>query len=375
MKVYVYPADLAGCGYYRLIWPAKALQKMGHDVKLVHPQNRRLGGRKDANGNLIGIDIPSDADVIVFQRVASRMIIDGIKIMRQNGVAVVIDIDDDMNAIHQHNPAWAMLHPRSTGATEEYNWENARKSCEAATLVTVSSDALLSRYAPHGRGMILRNCIPEILTRIPHIETPGVIGWGASLHSHPDDPQVVGTAMMKIAREGYKFKLVGPPRGVREAFKLDEEPLSTGPVSMSNYPHEITKLSVGIAPLNDTRFNRAKSWLKMLEYAALGVPCIGSPREEYRRIHALGVGVLANNPREWYRHAKRILSDDSLRGEMSDAGRAAVAQLTIEGNAWRWAEAWARAFEIERGPLNIKRTTNGPLPTTTAAATNGTGRT
>lgn len=362
MRVVVYPADLGGCGYYRLIWPGKVLQGGGHDVKLVHPkQAQKLTGGTDENGRLVQISAPKDVDVIVFQRVSSKIIVDAIKIFRDHGIAVVIDIDDDMSAIHPSNPAWTALHPKSTTGTAEYDWESARRACEAATFVTVSTDALLRRYAPHGRGVVIRNCVPEVFTRIQHTTEARTIGWGGSMHSHPDDPQVVGTAMAKLAREGYNFKIVGPPRGTKLAFTLDDEPASTGVLSIDRYPHALGKLEVGIAPLNDTRFNAAKSWLKMLEYAALGVPCIGSPRDEYRRIHALGVGLLASNPREWYRHGKSLLDSESLRAEVAASGRAAVAQLTIEGNAWRWLEAWTKALEIQRktgagiSPLGIRK--------------------
>lgn len=357
MKVYVYPADVGGCGYYRLIWPSLALKRAGHEVKIVHPSHhQKMTGGKDATGRLVQISAPSDADVIVFQRLTSEAIVEGIEIMRQNGIAVVIDIDDDMDAIDSRNPAFAVLHPKTMGKFSEYNWENAKRACAAATLVTVSTQALLPRYATHGRGVVLHNCVPEALLKIDHAgrAEPRTIGWGGSLHSHPDDPHVCGPAMGRLQRLGHRFKVVGPPHGIGKAFQLDEAAVCTGPVPIGNYPHEVTKLSVGVAPLADTRFNGAKSWLKMLEYAALGVPCIGSPRNEYRRLHARGVGLLARDPRDWYRLGRMLLEDDARREELSQAGRAAVAGLTIEGNAWRWWEAWVRALEIERGPLGVR---------------------
>lgn len=359
MRVYVYPADLGGCGYYRLIWPALHLKKLGHDVRLVHPDHhQKMTGGKDVTGRLVQISVPSDADVMVFQRVSSETMPDAIRIMRQHDVAVVIDIDDDMHAINSTNPAFHVLNPSTKGKVAEYNWENAKRACEEATYVTVSTQALLPRYAPHGRGQILHNCVPEVMLKINHEETPPAsIGWGGSLHSHPDDPMVCGPAMGRLQRAGYRFKIVGPGHGIRKAFQLDDEPVVTGPVPIGNYSHEISKLAVGIAPLSDTRFNGAKSWLKMLEYAAVGVPCIGSPRNEYRRIHARGVGLLAASPKDWYRLGKMLMDDPDRRSEMSREGRAAVAGLTIEGNAWRWWEAWSRALEIQRGPLGLKRST------------------
>lgn len=355
MRAYVYPADMGGCGYYRLIWPAMVLKAQGHDVRIVGPQHaKRITGIPDGNGKLVSASAPTDADVMVFQRVASKQMVDAFQIFRHNGIAVVVDIDDDMSAIAQSNPAWAALHPTSGGRTADYDWNTARKICETASFVTVSTDALLGRYAPHGRGMVIRNAIPTAARGIQPQPEEGVVGWPASLHSHPDDPQVVGTAMTRIQREGWKFKVIGYPNGIRDAFKLDREPISTGMMGVAEWPHAISKLQVGIAPLNDTRFNAAKSWLKMLECAAVRVPVVGSPRSEYRRIHQLGVGLLADNPGQWYSHVKRLLKDDSFRDEVIQRGYEATIDLTIEGNAWRWAEAWAKALEVERGALNVR---------------------
>lgn len=355
MKVYVYPADMTGCGYYRLIWPAMALAAQGHDVKLVSPQHtQRVTGTHDGNGNLVNVTGPQDADVMVFQRVSSKMMLQAIKIYRSHGVAVVMDVDDDMSAINQSNPAWAALHPKGTGATEEYDWNTARAICDAASYVTVSSDALFRRYVVHGRGMVLRNMVPAACLKIQGQRIPKTIGWGGNIVTHPDDPAVVGLSMARIQREGYNFRVVGPQRKTKEGFRLDMNADVTGPVPIYQWPHELAKLEVGIAPLNDTRFNAAKSWLKMLEYAAVGTACIGSPRAEYMRLHHLGVGLLANNPREWYSHAKKLLDDEARRTELAHRGREAVSALTIEGNAWRWAEAWSNALAVERGALGIK---------------------
>ncbi len=349
----MYPSDTGGCGYYRLAWPAFALKAAGHDVRVIHPsQANKIGGGLDKDGNLVTLKIPIDADVMVFQRVTSRLIIDGIKIMRTNGIAVVLDVDDDMHSIHPNNPAWAQLKPG--GAKPEYDWNYAQRAFAEATLVTVSTESLLKRYAPHGRGVILQNCIPRKAFEVSHTDNES-FGWPGALISHYDDPQVVGTAAARLQREGYDFRVIGPPRGTKAAFQLDREPSTSGPVPMEKWYAAVSTLGVGMAPLNDTRFNAAKSWLKMLEMAAVGVPCVGSPRNEYRRLHSYGVGLLASNPRQWYKHLKDLLTSSSLRAELGQAGREAAKQFVIEDNAWRWAEAWTQAFELERGPLGIRK--------------------
>jgi hypothetical protein len=75
---------------------------------------------------------------------------------------------------------------------------------------------------------------------------------------------------------------------------------------------------------------------------------VASPRAEYQRLHALGAGVLADRPRAWHRELRRLRESPALRAEMSEAGRAVAAQLRLRDNAWRWHEAWSRAYEMQQ---------------------------
>lgn len=353
MIVYVFPADLHGCGHYRMIWPAAVLASQGHDVRIVSPKQRgsHLQARTDANGRIVDVGYPPDADIIVLQRITHVHLIRAIELMRERGVAVVIDMDDDLAAIPTENPAFGAMHPKF-GVSRDHSWLNTQRACEAASLVTVSTDALLARYAPHGRGRVLRNCVPAGYLEIPH-EDSDVVGWGGSVHSHPNDLQVTGSALAQLTREGVKLRIVGPPEGVAAALRLDGDDSfeSTGPRQLlGEWPAALAELGVGIAPLADTRFNVSKSWLKPLEKAAVGVPCVMSPRAEYARICDLGIGVLARKPKDWLREVRRLATDGVLRRELSARGREVAGMLTVEGNAWRWLEAWTDALAVERGP-------------------------
>lgn len=349
MKVYVFPADTLGCGYTRLIWPAQVLRNAGHEVEIIWPKQRNqyLHAAYDADGNLINVTLPPDADVIVLQRVSYSKIIPAIKWIRSKGIAVVIDIDDDLASIHPSNVSFKLLHPKDP-QYPEHSWVNVQRACEAATLVQVSTPALLPIYASHGRGFIVKNCIPKRYLDIEHIDSQ-VFGWPGSVHSHPDDPQVIGNAAARLQRDGFTFRAVGNGLEVKNVFSLDREPEVAGELDLlTQWPQAIASLGVGVAPLNDTKFNRSKSWLKPLEMAAVGVPCVMSPRAEYAALHKEGVGYLADKPKQWYSHLKNLLNSESLRKEKSEQGRAVAAQHTVEENAWRWMEAWLEALRFER---------------------------
>lgn len=346
MIVYVYPADTHGCGHYRMIWPGLAAKALGHDVRVIPPNNRtdaQISGDFDQRtGRLVEARVPSDADVIVMQRVTLAPMVEIIRRLRERGhPAVVVDMDDNLNSIDPANPAFLALHPQY--GNPAHTAANAQTACDLATMVTVSTPALLPVYAKHGRGVVLENRVPKGFLDIPHEDSP-VIGWAGSTHSHPNDLQQVGFAVARLLREGQSYFGIGHPTGLRVGLGLDHDPPATGDVDHPRWPFEVTRIGVGIAPLDDTIFNAGKSWLKPLEYSAVGVPWVASPRAEYARFHrGHNVGFLARNPKDWYRHLKRLCTDPGLRAEQSAAGRAAAAQNTYEDHAATWWQVWEDA--------------------------------
>lgn len=350
MRAYVYPADQWACGHYRLTWPASALRETGLDVTVVDPQDPRyaLGGQVDDRGQVHEVFAPNDADVIVLQRPTHRQLSQAVPLLRRQGVAVVVDMDDDLGRIHPANPAFLMMHPKL--GDPAHSWHCARDACRAATLVTVSTPALLERYAGHGRGAVLHNYVPRRTLEAEHVDS-AVLTWCGSLHSHPDDLTVLGSSISNLVRTGATYRTTGSGVDVERALGLPEgADEATGTVPFEEWPAAVARGGVALAPLADTRFNEAKSWLKPLEAMAGGVPVVMSPRAEYRRLHDLtGAGFLVDKPRRWESVLRRLVGDATLRAEQSAAGRAAVAEhLVLEDQAWRWAEAWERAVELER---------------------------
>lgn len=367
MKVAVYPADQLGCGYHRLIWPAEANASAGHDVEVVLPEHRELQVVMDQDDTVHDVLLPDPTiEVVVLQRITHRYVVQVIRKLREKGVAVVVDMDDDLECIHPSNPAWKELHPRnegvgltSNGVRSLHSWRHAVDACREATFVTVTTPALLRRYAPHGRGRVLPNHLPRWrYADVPHVDSP-VIGWPASLHSHPDDPTVVGPALARLVGEGVEFCVAGDPLFTGRAFRLRRDPPGVA-VDIHNWPAAVALIGIGIAPLADTRFNAAKSWLKPLELSALGVPWVASPRDDYARLHALGAGVLADKPSRWYAELRRLVDDPARRIELAEAGRDVAARLWLEDHAWRWWEAWSDALELQRGSGVARSPRNAP---------------
>jgi glycosyltransferase involved in cell wall biosynthesis len=349
VTIYVYPADTTGCGHYRLIWPAQVVQQLGLDVKIIHPSERNLetslSGKVRGN-ELQKVTYPKDATLIILQRPTHKILHQAVKLLREEeGIPVIIDMDDDLSCIHPANPAFTAMHPKNdrTG----HNWRYAEIACKEASLVTTSTEALAQRYASHGRSRVLYNCIPQRFLEIPVPERTH-FGWAGSLHSHPDDLDPLGSSVSQLTRMGYQFKVISSGKGVAKKLHLAGEVEDTGIVPMVQWPNAVNQLKVGIAPLADTRFNKAKSWLKPLEYSALGIPWVASPREEYMRLQKYGGGLLADKTGKWVSSVKRLMDNESFYKEQSEKVKEIASQFTYEHRAHYWAETWTSV--IASGP-------------------------
>jgi glycosyltransferase involved in cell wall biosynthesis len=162
---------------------------------------------------------------------------------------------------------------------------------------------------------------------------------------------VTTPAVQRLLDDGYRFKVVGGQSSVKRCLRLRDNPDVTGSVPLNEWAARIgEELDVGMIPLAPTSFNSSKSRLKGVEYMAVGVPWVASPREEYRRLHReAGCGLLADTPKDWYSKLKLLMDDDVMRKEQREAGREYMKTQTYQANAWRWMDAWTKALEIERG--------------------------
>ena len=344
-RVLAYPADQGGCGFYRLIAVCRTLIAQGHDVDYVvddDPPERQLQAKwmEWADGTREVLDVvPPEADVVVLQRPLAAKHATSIPALQRHGIRVVVEIDDDFEHISPRNVSWKAVQPHLSA---HRNREFLRRACEQADLVTVSTPALAKVYGRHGRVVVLPNHVPASYLRIRQEAHDGLyVGWSGSIDTHPDDLQMCGTGVQRaLAATGAQMAVVGTGKGVRSALGLSQVPLACGWRTLRDYPEAVAQFDVGIVPLELSPFNEAKSWLKGLEMASVGVPFVASPTQQYRALTDLGAGVLAESPRQWEGALKRLLRDQGWREEVAARGREVAAGLTVEGHAWRWLEAW-----------------------------------
>jgi hypothetical protein len=109
---------------------------------------------------------------------------------------------------------------------------------------------------------------------------------------------------------------------------------------------------IGIAPLEDTRYNRARSELHWLEYAMAGAPTVlsgFSSNGPYDVVRDGIDGLIARTPADWRRHLSVLAASRDLRAEIAAAARARVlGEYTVEARAAEWASAYRWAAEHAR---------------------------
>jgi len=106
-------------------------------------------------------------------------------------------------------------------------------------------------------------------------------------------------------------------------------------------------MDVGIMPLQDNPYQRAKCGAKLVQYMAAGLPVIATPVGVSRDLVINGVtGFWAANPDDWQQAIRRLSDQETLRAALGRAGREHVLQ---NYSMARWTEQWiALLNEISR---------------------------
>jgi hypothetical protein len=96
-----------------------------------------------------------------------------------------------------------------------------------------------------------------------------------------------------------------------------------------------TGFGVGIMPLPDTPYTRAKAGFKLLQYMAAGLPVVASPVGiNVELLRESRAGFLATTPREWEEALRELAGDVELRRDMGRRGRAFVeGHADLDGQA------------------------------------------
>ena len=337
---------LSPCAYIRLLQP------------LDHPQ---IGGDIDVVIADAETALDYDADVIVTQRYAlsDMQAADALAVhARRTGATLVYDMDDDLLNIPRRHPDAAALRPKA---------RIVQRILRHADAVCVSTPALAAGLMPLRRDIVVvPNGIDERLWQHPAPVSPPfregslrILCMGTA--THDDDFAIVAPALTRL-RDDFGDSVTIDMLGFSSRGDLPPwiNRLSTPPLAALSYPGFVSWITsqpgwdVGLAPLADTPFNRCKSPIKTLDYAALGLAVLASDIDVYRGSLADGPGgiLVPNDTASWYTALSWLLRNTALRRRLAQGAHDALAATgTLAAQAESRRRTWQRLLrQTKAGP-------------------------
>lgn len=326
----------SAAAYWRIAEPFKFLRANGIDAEVIHT------GITDA--------VVKDADVIVLQSCVDR---EGIALIhayqKEQGKKLVMDEDDDMQA-SENNPH-KIEH-------ERHNVVEIKKiTAGIADLITTTQRHLADKLkAFNSHVAILPNSmdmerwdLPKLTNDSPFIR----IGWFGSV-THKADIEMIAPALRRIMDEFsmVRFFFMGDMR-FAELFEGYPVECMTA-VPFDAWPSRLhgLRLDIGLAPLEDTEFNRCKSNIKFMEYAIAQIPGIYSSTVYNGRGGFDGnFGLICYKPDDWYQALRSMILNESVREDIRNRAYAHVKNKYDLGKNWKlWKDAYQSLFDVSKTP-------------------------
>lgn len=262
---------------------------------------------------------------------------------------LIYDLDDNYLDLPPSNPVYKDFfedgHPTGNQAT-------LTAALSLADALTVSTEPLKERMEAHFKRQFN---IEKPIFVIPNMNDLAdfnypvspkngkkvIIGYQGS-ESHVPDLKMVLPAIKKLMRKHKNVHLeilgVVSKEKVKEVFGEFEKDLfdrmAMIPVTATfkEYPQWLAaqQWDIGIAPLVDNAFNKSKSHIKWMEYAAYKIPCVASrvypyfmPIGKRNTIVDGETGVLCRPP-DWERALERMITDKPYRERIGQQAYDAV---------------------------------------------------
>lgn len=337
LNVLAFQIDPAGCGTYRIASPLLALEKLGAKVHII---------RSWEKFNPTGIDYRQFTHVISQREVRDYMMELLVYGKEKFGYKLIYELDDDLHQIDPFNHAYKYFNKDVLHSIEKF-W----KHCDALFVSTPDLAGHYSRF--HNRIYQLPNCIdfkrfnwnpPE---RDDRLYGMVVVGWAGG-HTHSGDQYCLGNSLRRILDENSNvlFGICSSMPMMNQFVGFCDLPhnkvVLLEPVPIEQYPTRL-QFDIGLAPLRDSEFNRAKSDLRLKEYGAMGIPYVATDISPYRRFHLDSMGrsgYLARGVNDWYEAMTHLIHNESERKAMSSVAVVNIHENhNIETKCHLWGDA------------------------------------
>lgn len=340
-------------GYYRIWQPLKTLERLGLINLKITPTFTWGKSKSEATSFPPLSWFSSDEgdgfipDILVAQRHDAPQYISllaGLQSGYQKmglGFPIVVDTDDDVQAVRPFNPGYGSYNPDSDNVA----FNIKLMSHPAVNAITVSTPQLKDRHEQYNKPVFVNPNSIDLKTRsFPRkVRKNGKIriGWLGSA-CHWENLQIIQQAVKDIVANYPNVEFVftnlygdlwsNPPPEVANRVipacnlmgcKERHAVCSKAYVTFDRYAKLINRLNldIGLAPIYDNLFNRSKSNLRILEYWSDHAAVIASPVRPYRETVKDGKnGLLAQERIQWYNEMERLINDPKLLSKLQEEG-------------------------------------------------------
>lgn len=334
MKIFGWAADNAGPGWYRLRVPFGELNRQGVHECAVSPA--------------MPDEMLEEADVIVGQRVSQPGATDRWKRLASGEYGgrrrlLVFELDDDLWDVDYNNgPAHSFY---NLSNPELLN--NLTECARLADVCTVSTEPLADVVRQiNPNVVVLPNQLPPTAFKHePGFAKPGpyTIGWTGGA-SHKADVQEMVSGLRQHFRRNPRDTFINMGTLFPDVARAVGPALTARAWtdSMEEHYWRVAELDIGLAPLRPSLFNRSKSEIKFLEYAAVGAACIATRHGPYERtiVHE-ETGLLARTQHEWSGALTALTADPLLLRDLAMNAQSYAWTRRIEQH---W-QAWDKVYQ------------------------------
>lgn len=320
-KILAHQGDIFGCGEYRIIAPARALQNAGRAQTWTNFCLLR-------EAEMVRLR----PDAVVMQRPNEGLIPSIERYRKFGGAFVVYELDDLLSHLTLRSPARDTI----TGDMVQ----GVMKTIAHCDRFVVSTPVLADLY---------RTLHPDIRVQLNYLERTRWggfvprrhqsvrprVGWAGGA-SHVGDLEMISDVVRELADEVDWVFLGLCPESLRPYVREVH-----GGVPLPQYQNKLSTLDLdlAIAPLEIHLFNEAKSNLRILEYGIMGYPVICTDIAPYRGDYP--VTRVPNKHEAWVAAIREKLSDpDALAAEGDDLRRYVEENWMLEDHLDEWLAAW-----------------------------------
>jgi glycosyltransferase involved in cell wall biosynthesis len=317
---------------YRSYQPLAAVARRGHEVV------RNVAGQAIAPQALLS------CDAVHVHRIADPGMCLLARRLRSEGVGIVWDNDDDIAALPRSNPHYARL--GAAGRRERV--AGIAELVRLADVVTTPSAVLADRYRELGAHdvRVLENRLPREFLGVAPVPHDGVVIACLAGLEHRLDYEQLGLrdALAGVLATHRDVRLLTIGHGLGLAPDRTEHIPLAGFLDLVRI---LARADVGIAPLADIPWNRARSNVKLKEYAAAGLAWLASPVGPYVGMGDREGGWLVPDD-GWDVALERIVTDARARRKLAKRGAKWVKGEGVEAHAGAWEQALRDAAEHGR---------------------------